>query len=527
MNINHFIKNRIKDDLASGKINKVVVRFPPEPNGYLHLGHVKSIVLNSSLAKEFNGEFNLRFDDTNPEKETDEYVNAIKNDAMWMTDNITRVVWASDYFDKLYECAIHLVKKNLAYVDDSTLEDIRSMRGDFNTSGTESPWRNRSIEENLLLLENMKNGMYEDGAKVLRAKIDMSHPNLNMRDPILYRIRHVFHHNTGDKWCIYPMYDYAHPLSDAIEGITHSICTLEFEDHRPLYDWCVENCFDLLGAKPEQIEFARLCMEGILLSKRKLNNLVKEGKVSGWNSPVMPTVSGLRNRGLSAEILREFIVRSGISKANSVIAKAVMDDCIRDLLSPVSERRMAVINPVMVELENWDESRLDVIHMPNHPKNKDMGERELHLGKFLWVEADDIRLEAEKDFWRIYPGNWVRLKHGYNVLIKEIITENGKALKVIAEVDFDSKNPKEAKHKAKAALHWLSAYDCADMNCAFYDTLCDEEGNYLPDALVERNIKVENNVADCMNSHFEFERNGYFYVNEGKVHCLTGLKSSK
>jgi glutaminyl-tRNA synthetase len=527
MDINHFIKNRIKDDLASGKINKVVVRFPPEPNGYLHLGHVKSIVLNSSLAKEFNGEFNLRFDDTNPEKETDEYVNAIKNDAMWMTNNITRVVWASDYFDKLYECAIHLVKKNLAYVDDSTLEDIRSMRGDFNTSGTESPWRNRSIEENLLLLENMKNGMYEDGAKVLRAKIDMSHPNLNMRDPILYRIRHVFHHNTGDKWCIYPMYDYAHPLSDAIEGITHSICTLEFEDHRPLYDWCVENCFDLLGAKPEQIEFARLCMEGILLSKRKLNNLVKEGKVSGWNSPVMPTVSGLRNRGLSAEILREFIVRSGISKANSVIAKAVMDDCIRDLLSPVSERRMAVINPVMVELENWDESRLDVIHMPNHPKNKDMGERELHLGKFLWVEADDIRLEAEKDFWRIYPGNWVRLKHGYNVLIKEIITENGKALKVIAEVDFDSKNPKEAKHKAKAALHWLSAYDCADMNCAFYDTLCDEEGNYLPDALVERNIKVENNVADCMNSHFEFERNGYFYVNEGKVHCLTGLKSSK
>lgn len=526
-NTSNFIKTRIKSDLDAGIIpdNKVVLRFPPEPNGYLHLGHAKSIVINSTLAEEFDGKINLRFDDTNPEKENMEYVNAIKNDVAWLSSAFSDTFWASNYFDTIYDCAIHLIKNDLAYVDDNDIDTIRALRGDFNHIGANSVYRDRTIEENLTLFTDMKNGIFKDGEKVLRAKIDMSHSNLNMRDPILYRIKHAYHHNTGDKWCIYPMYDFAHPVSDAIEGVTHSICTMEFEDHRPLYDWVVDKCYSLLGSRPAQIEFARLEMEGIVLSKRKLNSLITEGKVDSWINPVMPTISGLRNRGFTSNMLREFVTRCGVAKAFSVIEKNLLNDCVRDTLNPVAPRSMTIVNPVLLEIENWTHD--EKIMMPNHPKNTDMGSRELNLTKHIWVEKDDIRLTAEKDFWRIYPGNWIRLKHGYNLLIKEIITEGDNIIKVIAEYDEDSKNPKMAKHKAKAALHWLSVVDSVDFPIHFYNDLYDEHGEYSENSLVMTTGKVEKTLLNNNGTHYEFERNGYFYVKDNIAHCLTNLKSNK
>jgi glutaminyl-tRNA synthetase len=523
----NFIKSHIKEDLENGKLpnNKVIVRFPPEPNGYLHLGHAKSIILNSSLAEEFNGEINLRFDDTNPEKENMDYVNSIKEDAEWLVGKFTRTLWASDYFDTIYKCAEHLINNNLAYVDDNDMETIRALRGSFNNAGVDSPYRNRNIDENLTLLNNMKNGLYANGEKVLRAKIDMNHSNINMRDPILYRIKHAEHHNTGNTWCIYPMYDFAHPISDAIEGITHSICTMEFEDHRPLYDWTIENCYAVLGAKPVQIEFARLEMEGVILSKRKLNDLVVEKKVAGWDSPVMPTISGLRNRGFTPAIIKEFIIRCGFSKANSTIEKFVLEDCARDILNPISPRTMTILDPVLLEITNLNEDI--TINMPNHPKNVELGSRELTLTKNIWVERDDIRANAEPDFWRIYPGNWIRLKHGYNILIKEVITENDLIIKVIAEIDMDSKNPKMAKHKAKVALHWLSHLDSSDLTVNYYNNLCDEDGKFLENSVVSKMSKAEKTILDMSPCHYEFERNGYFYVKNNIAHCLAPLKSNK
>lgn len=522
---NNFITSIIDNDLKHNN-EKIVVRFPPEPNGYLHLGHVKSIILNSSIAEKYNGELNLRFDDTNPEKENMEYVEAIKKDAFWLVNNFTRILWASDYFDYIYECAILLIKKGLAYVDDSDIETIRSMRGDFNLKGTDSSFRYRTIEENLSLFENMKNGSYSNGEKVLRAKIDMSHPNINMRDPILYRIRHEYHHNTGDKWCIYPMYDFAHPLSDGIEGITHSICTMEFEDHRPLYNWCVLNCKELLKSTPKQIEFARLEMEGILLSKRKLNLLVSNHEVNGWSDPSMPTIAGLRERGFTPSILKEFILRSGISKANSLIEKHTLEECVREELNPIAYRTMAILDPVELVIENYHELSDCELEIPNHPKNETLGKRNIFLSSSVWVERDDIRTFAEDGFWRIYPGNWVRLKHGYNILIKEVLSDsNGHVVKVIAEADIASKNIKMAKHKAKVALHWLSNKEYHIIKAHFYHNLTDEEGNYNSNAVIIKDIYVENNLKN--NCHYEFERNGYFYINNNIAHCLSYLKNNK
>lgn len=522
----NFIKSHIMKDLENGKLpnNKVVLRFPPEPNGYLHLGHAKSIILNSSLAEEFNGELNLRFDDTNPEKENAEYVNAIKEDAFWLNSSFTKIVWASNYFDKIYECALYLIENNLAYIDNNDIETIRSLRGDFNHAGTNSIYRERSIEENHTLFTEMKHGLFKDGEMVLRAKIDMSHPNLNMRDPILYRIKHAHHHNTGDKWCIYPMYDFAHAASDAIEGITHSLCTMEFEDHRVLYDWVIDKCYPILNSRPTQIEFARLDMEGIMLSKRKLNTLIENGSVDSWSNPVMPTISGLRNRGLTPPMLYDFITRCGITKSISKIEKFVLEDCIRDNLNPIAPRTMAIINPVLLEIENFD--NVEAITLPNHPKNTELGSREVNLSNRLWVDLDDVRATAEKDFWRIYPGNTVRLKHGYNIYIKDVIVENGAITKVIAEADLGSKNPKEAKTKAKVALHWLNVEDCIDLPVNFYNTLCDENGNYLNNAVTTKMVKVEKNVLDSNAIHYEFERVGYFYVNKGVGHCLSPLKKN-
>lgn len=523
--MNNFITNIINEDLTNKTYNKVVVRFPPEPNGYLHLGHVKSIILNSSLATLFNGELNLRFDDTNPEKENEEYVNAIKNDAFWLVDNFSRILWASDYFDTIYNCAVSLIKKGLAYVDDNDIDTIRSLRGDFINKGTDSVYRTRTIDENLALFNEMKLGKFNNGEKVLRAKIDMAHNNLNMRDPVIYRIRHETHHNTGDKWCIYPMYDFAHPLSDGIEGITHSICTMEFEDHRPLYDWTVENCRELLNSRPKQIEFARLEVEGVLLSKRKLLNLVNDKNVTGWDDAKMPTISGLRARGFTPAILKDFILKCGFSKANSTINKSTLEESVRDILSPISPRTMAIIEPVEMLIENFDALLAidEELSIPNHPKDESMGSRKALLSKSIWVEKNDVRATAEKDFWRIYPGNWVRLKHGYNVLIKEVLTDdNGNITKVIAELDETSKNMKMAKHKAKVALHWLSHVDATSMKAGFYNDLCDSEGNYLPESKIEKTILVDKNLVD---GHFEFERNGYFYVKDNYAHCLSFLKN--
>lgn len=522
---NNFITTIIDNDLNHSK-EKIVVRFPPEPNGYLHLGHVKSIILNSSIADKYHGELNLRFDDTNPEKENMEYVEAIKKDAFWLVNNFTRILWASDYFEEIYECAILLIKKGLAYVDDSDIDTIRSMRGNFNHKGVDSPFRSRSVNENLTLFENMKKGIYSNGEKVLRAKIDMSHSNINMRDPVLYRIRHENHHNTGDKWCIYPMYDFAHPLSDGIEGITHSICTMEFEDHRLLYDWCVTHCKELLKSTPKQIEFARLEMEGILLSKRKLNLLVSNHNVSGWNDPAMPTISGLRERGFTPSMLKEFILRSGISKANSMIEKHTLEECVREELNPIACRTMAILDPVELVIDNYHEINEYMLEVPNHPKNGSLGSRNIYLSPSVWVERDDIRSKAEEGFWRIYPGNWIRLKHAYNLFIKEVLTDiEGNIIKVIAEVDVLSKNIKMAKHKAKVALHWLSSSNYTTMKAHFYHNLTDEDGNYNKEAIIVKNIYVENNLNN--NCHYEFERNGYFYINKNIAHCLSYLKNNK
>jgi glutaminyl-tRNA synthetase len=523
--ISNFIKNKIKEDLLNGKVknNKVIVRFPPEPNGYLHLGHVKSIILNSSLAKEFNGELNLRFDDTNPEKENEEYVNAIKNDVNWITDNVTRIVWASDYFDIIYECAVLLISNGLAYVDDNDFETIKALRGDYKHLGIDSNYRNRSIAENLELFSNMKNGLYKNGEKVLRAKIDMHHSNINMRDPILYRIKHAEHHNTGNKWCIYPMYDFAHPLSDGIEGITHSICTMEFEDHRPLYDWTVESCHELLLSHPVQIEFARLEMEGVLLSKRKLNELVVNENVTGWADPVMPTISGLRNRGLTPEILNNFITKCGISKANSLISKHSLEESIRDILSPISPRTMTILEPIELFIDNLLE--VEKINISIHPKLTEMGDRIVTLTDTIYVEKEDIRLTAEKDFWRIYPGNTVRLKNAYNILIKDIIVDNNdNIIKVIASIDYNSKNPKLATIKSKVALHWISSEDSHELPVIFYNELVDNNGNYSLNSVVTKISKAHHSIFNNSPMHYEFERCGYFYVINNIAHCLTLLK---
>jgi glutaminyl-tRNA synthetase len=521
MESKHFIKTRLADDVAAGRTPKVVLRFPPEPNGYLHLGHVKSIMLNSSLAEEFDGELNLRFDDTNPKKESTEYVEAIRRDAYWLSDRFTRVLWTSDYFDDIYRAAVHLIRKGLAYVDDSSPEVMREMRGDFGRPGVESAARARTLTENEGLFERMRRGEFGEGACVLRARIDMAHPNLNMRDPALYRISFAEHHNTGSTWCIYPMYDFAHPVSDALEGITHSLCTLEFEDHRPLYDWVVDNCYEVLGTRPVQIEFARLDIEGVVLSKRKLSALVENKSVNGWDSPAMPTVAGLRRRGLPAEILREFVTRCGFSKANSTVSASLLNDCVCDVLGPTVERRMAVLDPVELIIENLDEPL--AVELPNHPKDASKGTRARTLTRRILVDRTDVRAEAEEGFWRIYPGSWVRLKNALNLFIKTVEVSEGKVVRVVADADLGSRNPKEARHKAKAMLHWLSEADATEATAAFYAPLFDDNGEFNAECVTHRTILVENDLVT--GTCFEFERVGYFHADGELVHHLAALKA--
>ncbi|WP_102399846.1 glutamine--tRNA ligase/YqeY domain fusion protein [Haloimpatiens massiliensis] len=457
INSSNFIRNIIIEDLNSGKHDKIVTRFPPEPNGYLHVGHAKSIVLNSGLAEEFNGKFNLRFDDTNPTKEDTEYVESIKEDVKWLGGNWDEINFASNYFDTMYEKAVLLIKKGLAYVCDLTPEEMREYRGSLTEPGKESPYRSRTIEENFDLFERMRKGEFKDGEKVLRAKIDMTSPNINMRDPIIYRIAHAEHHNTKDKWCIYPMYDFAHPIEDAIEGITHSICTLEFEDHRPLYDWVVRECE--MESVPRQIEFARLNMTNTVMSKRKLKQLVDEGIVDGWDDPRMPTVSGLRRRGYTTEAIRNFCMAIGVSKSNSIVDSQMLEYFIREDLQLKVPSAMAVMRPLKLVITNYPEGQTEMLEIENNAKNETLGKRLVPFSRELYIEQEDFMEVPVKKYFRLFPGNEVRLKGAYFVKCTDVIkNENDEVVEIHCTYDPETKSGSGFKgRKVKATIHWVEA----------------------------------------------------------------------
>ena len=521
----NFIEEAIDKDLAEGRYEKVVTRFPPEPNGYLHIGHAKSIILNSGLAKEYGGKFNLRFDDTNPTKEKTEFVESIKADVEWLgADFEDRCFFASDYFDVMYEKAVLLIKKGLAYVCDLSPEEIREYRGTLTEPGKNSPYRERSIEENLSLFEDMKNGVYEDGAKVLRAKIDMASPNINMRDPILYRIAHLTHHNTGDKWCIYPMYDFAHPIEDAIEGISHSICTLEFEDHRPLYDWVVNNTD--WERPPRQIEFAKLYLTNVVTGKRYIKKLVENGIVDGWDDPRLVTIAALRRRGFTPESLRFFVDTVGVSKANSSVDYAQLEYCIREDLKMKKPRMMAVLDPIKLVIDNYPEGQIEYLDADNNLENPDLGKRQVPFGRELYIERDDFMEEPIPKYKRLYPGNEVRLMHAY--FVKAVSCEkdeNGKVTVVHATYDPETRAGSGfTARKAKGTIHWVEATTAHHAEVRLYENLVDEEKgvydketgeiNVNPDSLtVIPDAVMEPALAEAKGGEsFQFVRTGYFNV---------------
>ncbi len=545
-NPSNFIQNEINDDLKNGRYSEGVhTRFPPEPNGYLHIGHAKSICLNFGLAQQYDGLCNLRFDDTNPVKEDVEYVDSIQEDVKWLGFSWDkRMFYASDYFEKLYEFAVKLIENGKAYVDDSTAEEIRSMRGTLTEAGKESPYRNRSVEENMDLFTRMKNGEFADGEKVLRAKIDMASPNINMRDPVIYRIAHATHHRTGDVWCIYPMYDFAHPLSDAIEGITHSICTLEFEDHRPLYDWLLESVGFDVNTRPRQIEFARLNLTNTVTSKRKLRQLVEEGYVAGWDDPRMPTISGLRRRGYTPAALRNFCREVGVAKANSLVDVAMLEHCIRDDLNNTADRMMAVLRPLKVVITNYPEGKKEYMLAENHPTNG--GHRYMPFTRELYIEQEDFMEDAPKKFFRLKPEGEVRLKHGYIIKCEEIIKdEAGNVVELHCSYDPDSKTGgATANRKVKGTIHWVSAEDALDAEVRHYDYLIetDEKGEVPADFLnavnknsleVLEHVKVEPSAAlTAEGTHYQFLRQGYYVVDKDSqpdhlvFNRVVGLKDS-
>ncbi len=545
-NPSNFIQNEINDDLKNGRYSEGVhTRFPPEPNGYLHIGHAKSICLNFGLAQQYDGLCNLRFDDTNPVKEDVEYVDSIQEDVKWLGFSWDkRMFYASDYFEKLYEFAVKLIENGKAYVDDSTAEEIRSMRGTLTEAGKESPYRNRSVEENMDLFTRMKNGEFADGEKVLRAKIDMASPNINMRDPVIYRIAHATHHRTGDAWCIYPMYDFAHPLSDAIEGITHSICTLEFEDHRPLYDWLLESVGFDVNTRPRQIEFARLNLTNTVTSKRKLRQLVEEGYVAGWDDPRMPTISGLRRRGYTPAALRNFCREVGVAKANSLVDVAMLEHCIRDDLNNTADRMMAVLRPLKVVITNYPEGKKEYMLAENHPTNG--GHRYMPFTRELYIEQEDFMEDAPKKFFRLKPEGEVRLKHGYIIKCEEVIKdEAGNVVELHCSYDPDSKTGgATANRKVKGTIHWVSAEDALDAEVRHYDYLIetDEKGEVPADFLnavnknsleVLEHVKVEPSVAlTAEGTHYQFLRQGYYVVDKDSqpdhlvFNRVVGLKDS-
>jgi len=522
--LKNFIQRIIEEDISAGKNSgRVVTRFPPEPNGYLHIGHAKSICLNFGLARQYGGVTHLRFDDTNPEKEEVEYIESIKTDVKWLGfDWGDKMFFASDYFDKLYEYALVLIKKGLAYVDTLDAEKTREYRGTLTEPGKESPDRNRTVDENLELFEKMRNGDFKEGDCVLRAKIDMASPNLNMRDPVIYRIKFAHHHRTGDKWCIYPMYDYAHALSDAIEGITHSICTLEFEDHRPLYDWVVREAD--APCRPQQIEFARLNLTYVVMSKRKLLRLVKEGYVSGWDDPRMPTISGLRRRGYTPEAIREFAARIGVAKADSTVDYALLEYCLREDLNRNADRRMVVLDPLKVVIRNYPENETEWLDGENNPEQPDGGgSRKIPFSREIFIEREDFMIDPPKKYFRLSPGSEIRLKHAYYVKCVDYRTDgSGNVTEVICEYDPKSRGGwSEDGRKVKGTSHWVSAADAVECEVRLYSTLFikpdPEEGgefvhNINPSSLqiIEKALGEPALAEARPGMRFQFLRQGYF-----------------
>ena len=531
----NFIHNYINKDLE-GKLNKIHTRFPPEPNGYLHIGHAKSICLNFGLADLYGGICNLRFDDTNPAKEDNEYVESIIKDIKWLGfDWQDRLFYASNYFDKLYECAKKLIKKGKAYVCELTPEQIKQYRGTLNEPGKLSPYRNRSIEENLDLFERMKNGEFEDGSKTLRAKIDMASPNINMRDPIIYRIARIYHHNTKDKWCIYPMYDFAHPLEDAIENITHSICTMEFEDHRPLYNWFIEECE--FEQKPRQIEFAKLQLSRTIMGKRYMKELVESGEVDGWDDPRLATISGIRRRGYTPESIKTFCEKIGVSKANSIVDIGLLEHCIRDDLKLKSKVLMAVMNPVKVVITNYPEDKTEKLIIENNPEVEEMGTREVTFSREIFIERDDFMEDAPKKFHRLTPDQEVRLKGAYFIKCNEVIKDaNGNIIELHCTYDPQTKSGSGFNaRKVKGTIHWVSAKDFVNATIRIYDYLLLDNGEKNPNTLeIINNCKIESAVKNIMSDEkIQFIRNGYFtldykYTSENNLvfNKIVGLRSS-
>ena len=541
----NFIYNIIDEDLKNGKHPEGIhTRFPPEPNGYLHIGHAKSICLNFGTAEKYAGLCNLRFDDTNPTKEDTEYVDSIQEDIKWLGFSWgDRRYYASDYFEKLYEYACALIEQGLAYVDDLTAEEIRAYRGTLTEPGRESPCRNRSVAENLALFERMKAGEFPDGSRVLRAKIDMASPNITMRDPVIYRIAHAVHHRTGDAWCIYPMYDFAHPLSDAIENITHSLCTLEFEDHRPFYDWLLEVLGFDKNTRPRQIEFARLNVTNTITSKRKLRQLVEEGHVRGWDDPRMPTISGLRRRGYTPASIRDFCERIGVAKSNSTVDVAMLEHCVREDLNAHAARVMAVLHPLKVVLTNYPEDKSEELLAENHPTRG--GKRYVPFSRELYIEREDFMEEPPKKFFRLRPGGEVRLKHAYIIKCEEVVKdEKGEITELRCTYDPESKSGgSAANRKVKGTLHWVSANDALDAEVRLYDYLLktdDEEttadfiASLNPHSLeVIEGAKVEPSLArTAEGTHYQFLRTGYFVVDKDTrpdrlvFNRVVGLKDS-
>lgn len=524
----NFIEQIIEKDLAEGHCKVVKTRFPPEPNGYLHIGHAKSILLNYGLAVKYNGQFNMRFDDTNPTKEKEEFVESIKKDIAWLgADWEDRLYFASDYFPQMYENAVKLIKKGKAYVCDLTADEIRAYRGTLTEPGKNSPYRDRSVEENLRLFEEMKEGRYADGEKVLRAKIDMASPNINMRDPVIYRVAHMTHHRTGDQWCIYPMYDFAHPIEDAIEGITHSICTLEFEDHRPLYDWVVIEC----GYKnspeesPKQIEFAKLYLTNVITGKRYIKKLVEEGIVDGWDDPRLVSLSALRRRGYTPESIKKFVELVGVAKANSSVDYAMLEYCIRDDLRLKKSRIMAVLDPIKLVIDNYPEGQVEYLDAPNNPENPELGSRKIAFERELYIEREDFMEEPPKKYYRLFPGNEVRLMNAYFVKCESFVKdENGNVTEVHCTYDPETKSGSGFEgRKVKGTIHWVPVNHCVNAVVKLYENLVDEEKgvynedgtmNINPNSLtVVDNCYIEESVKEAKPlDSFQFVRNGFFCV---------------
>ena len=530
----NFIHNMIDKDLEEGVYKEVITRFPPEPNGYLHIGHAKSICLNFTTAAKYGGKVNLRYDDTNPVKEDMEYVNSIEEDVKWLGFNWEKRLWASDYFDTMYEAAVSLIKQGKAFVCDLTGEEIKEYRGTLTAPGKESPYRNRSIEENLQLFEEMKAGKYKDGEKVLRAKIDMASPNINMRDPIIYRIAHATHHNTGDKWCIYPMYDFAHPIEDAIEGISHSICTLEFEDHRPLYDWVLREV-GFWPNPPRQIEFARLNLTGTVMSKRYLKAMVDDGIVEGWDDPRMPTIAGIRRRGYTPEAVRAFCEQIGVAKANSTIDYSVLEGCVRDDLKLKVESRNVVFDPIKVIITNYPETQSELCTIENNAQVPEMGTRQVPFSRELYVDGEDFMEVPVKKYFRLFPGNEVRFKGAYFITCNEVVkNEDGSIKELLCTYDPETKSGEGFEgRKVKGTIHFVDAKTAVPIRIRKHNYLLNEDGTKnentieLIDALAEPSV-MEAQPAE----RFQFFRHGY-YVADSKLFTketpifneIVGLKS--